>query len=95
LCLVPFIEDKVDGVKGIQIAPGIMISFNLHTIILLGDLIDRHRSLKKQNNTMMAKSHRTAARVRSLQAMFGLSPETVGKIPGTAIQAVTLYGEEL
>jgi ribonuclease HI len=81
--------------EGIQVAPGIMKSFNSHATRWLGVWIDSNLSLKEHHNTMMSKAYRADARVRSLRGKFGLSPENVRKIQVAAVQAVALYGAEL
>jgi hypothetical protein len=81
--------------EGIQVAPGIMKSFNSHATRWPGVWIDRHLSLKEHHNTMMSKAYRAEARVRSLRGKFGLSSENVCKIHLAAVQAVPLYRAEL
>jgi hypothetical protein len=81
--------------EGIQIALGILKSFNSHAIRWLGVWIDTHLSLKEHHTTMMSKACRAEARVRSLRGKFGLSPENIRKIQVAAVQAVALYGAEL
>jgi hypothetical protein len=80
--------------EGIQVAPGIMKSFNSHATRWLGVWIDSHLSLKEHHNKMMSKAYHAEARVRSLRGKFGLSPENVRKIQVAAVQAA-LYGAEL
>jgi hypothetical protein len=81
--------------KGIQVAPGVIKSFNRHATRWLGIWLDSHLTLKEHHNTMMSKAYRAEARVRSLQGKFSLSPENVRKIQVAAVQAVALYGAEL
>jgi hypothetical protein len=77
--------------EGIQVAPGIMKSFNSHATRWLGVWIDSHLSLKEHHNTMMSKAYRAEVRARSLRGKFGLSPENVRKIQVAAVQAVVIW----
>jgi hypothetical protein len=80
---------------GIQVAPGVIKSFNRHATRWLGIWLDSHLTLKEHHNQMMPKAYHAEARVRSLLGKFGLSPEIVRKIQFAAVQAVALYRAEL
>jgi hypothetical protein len=80
---------------GIQVAPGVIKSFNQHATRWLGIWLDRHLTLKEHHNKMISKAYRAEARVRSPRGKFGLSPENIRTIQVAAVQAVGLYGAEL
>jgi hypothetical protein len=64
---------------GIQVAPGVIKSFNRHATRWLGIWLDSHLTLQDHHNKMMSKAYRAEARVRSLRAKFGPHPRTFGK----------------